>query len=148
MFTSSTEVEIDRPIGEVFAFVSDARNRPQWDQGVDSEELTSPEPIGVGSTVRTGMRSRGGKRELNWRITEHQAPTHQLIESTEAPFPMVLRYELEPRGEEATRLAFTITGEPSGAMRLLQPLLARMTQANLNKAFPRLKRLLETGSPD
>jgi hypothetical protein len=42
-----------RPVEDVFAFVEDARNRPRWDDSVDSEELTSPEPIGVGTTVRT-----------------------------------------------------------------------------------------------
>ena len=36
---------------------------------------------------------------------------------------------------------------PSGVWRLLQPLVADV-QANLDSGFPRLKRLLETGSPD
>jgi hypothetical protein len=31
-------VAIARPLDEVFAFVSDARNRPSWDESVDSEE--------------------------------------------------------------------------------------------------------------
>jgi hypothetical protein len=31
-------------------------------------------------------------------------------------------------------------------LRLLQPLLARNTQGNLDRAFPRLKRFLETGA--
>ena len=57
MFTSKVSVHISRPRDEVFEFVADARNRPQWDESVDSEELTSPEPIGVGTTVRTRMRS-------------------------------------------------------------------------------------------
>lgn len=65
MFTRSVAVVIARPLDEVFAFVSDARNRPSWDESVESEELTSPEPIGVGSTVRTRMRSMGRDYELN-----------------------------------------------------------------------------------
>ena len=42
MFTRTIAITIARPIEEVFAFVSDARNRPRWDESVDSEELTSP----------------------------------------------------------------------------------------------------------
>jgi hypothetical protein len=57
VFTSKVEVLIARPLDEVFEFVADVRNRPRWDDSVDSEELTSPEPIGVGSTVRTKLRS-------------------------------------------------------------------------------------------
>jgi Polyketide cyclase / dehydrase and lipid transport len=70
MFTSSVEVVIARPVDEVFAFVSDARNRPSWDDSVQSEELTSPEPIGVGSTVRTRMRSMG-RDAPNPAVMEH-----------------------------------------------------------------------------
>lgn len=57
MFTSSVQILISRPVDEVFAFVGDVRNRPRWDDSVETEELTSPEPIGVGSTVRTRLRS-------------------------------------------------------------------------------------------
>jgi Polyketide cyclase / dehydrase and lipid transport len=94
MFTSSVEVVIARPVDEVFAFVSDARNRPSWDDSVQSEELTSPEPIGVGSTVRTHMRSMGRDYEIDWEIVEHEAPNRQRIESKSGPFSTTLVYDL------------------------------------------------------
>ena len=143
MFTSSAEVVIDRPPDEVFAFIADARNRPQWAMGVDSEELTSAEPSGVGSTVRTRMTSMGREIESNWRITEHDPPTHQRIESTSGPFPMTLEWNLEPAGG-STHARFEITGSPGGAMRLMQPLIARGVRKNLDDAFPRLKQVLES----
>jgi uncharacterized protein YndB with AHSA1/START domain len=85
VFTRSVTVQIFRPPDEVFAFVADARNRPLWDESVDTEELTSPEPVGVGSTVRTGMRSMGRDYELTWEIVEHEPPSRQTIESTSVP---------------------------------------------------------------
>jgi hypothetical protein len=33
-----------------------------------------------------------------------------------------------------------------GMLRLLQPLIARNTQRNLDRGFPRLKQILETGA--
>lgn len=142
MFTKKAEVTIDRAPDEVFAFIADARNRPQWDGSVDSEELTSPEPIGVGSTVRTKLTSMGNEMEWNWEITEHDPPHRQRIESTSGPFPMSLGWDLAP-ADGGTRASFEITGRPGGAMRLMQPLIARNTQKNLDAAFPRLKELLE-----
>ena len=68
MFTRRVSVVIARPRDEVFAFIEDARNRPQWDDSVDSEELTSPEPIGVGTTIRTKLRSMGRDYQYDWRI--------------------------------------------------------------------------------
>jgi carbon monoxide dehydrogenase subunit G len=144
MFTRTIAITISRPIEEVFAFVSDARNRPRWDQSVDSEELTSPEPVGVGSTVRTRMRSMGRDYELGWEIVEHDPPRSQRIESTSGPFSTTLLYDLS-EDEEGTLVRFSVTGRPAGALRLMQPVIARTTQRNLDQAFPRLKELLERG---
>ena len=38
---------------------------------------------------------------------------------------------------------FSVTGRPRGLLRLFQPMIARNTQANLDRAFPRLKEALE-----
>jgi uncharacterized protein YndB with AHSA1/START domain len=144
VFTRTVTVQIARPPAEVFDFVADARNRPLWDESVDSEELTSPEPIGVGSTVRTQLRSMGRDYVLTWEIVEHEPPTRMRIESTSGPFPTTLAYQLS-ESDGGTAVSFAVTGRPAGALRLLQPLLARTTQRNLDRGFPRLKRYLETG---
>jgi carbon monoxide dehydrogenase subunit G len=144
VFTSSVAVAIARPLDEVFAFVSDARNRPSWDDSVDSEELTSPEPIGVGSTVRTRMRSMGRDYEIDWEIVEHEPPTRQRIESTSGPFSTTLVYELAGDAD-GTSVHFSVTGRPTGLLRLMQVLIARTSQRNLDQAFARLKRVLEGG---
>ena len=145
MFTKRVAVHVSRPPDEVFAFVADARNRPLWDESVDTEELTSPAPIGVGSTVRTGMRSMGRDYVLTWEIVEHDPPTRQIIESTSGPFATTLAYRLSAQ-DGGTSVEFSVTGRPTGGLRLLQPLIARNTQKNLDRAFPRLKQVLETGA--
>jgi len=144
VFSSSVEVVIARPIDEVFAFIADARNRPRWDDSVESEELTSPEPVGRGSTVRTRMRSIGREYEYTWEVVEHEPPVSQRIESTSGPFPTTLAYDLAESGG-GTTVRFSVTGRPTGAMRLIQPLIARGTRQNLDAGFARLKELLEGG---
>jgi carbon monoxide dehydrogenase subunit G len=143
VFTRQVAILISRPPAEVFAFVADARNRPVWDESVDSEELTSPEPIGVGSTVRTRFRSMGKDYEYMWKIVEHEPPGRQTVESTSGPFPTTLAWELSAR-DGGTWAEFSVTGRPSGLLRLFQPMIARNTQANLDRAFPRLKQVLES----
>jgi uncharacterized protein YndB with AHSA1/START domain len=145
VFAKTATVQISRPPEEVFAFVADARNRPLWDESVGTEELTSPEPIGVGSTVRTGLRSMGRDYVLTWEVTHHEPPSRQTIESTSGPFPTTLEYRLSPQ-DGGTLVQFSVTGRPTGMLRLLQPLIARNTEQNLARGFPRLKRLLETGT--
>jgi Polyketide cyclase / dehydrase and lipid transport len=145
MFTTRVAVQVSCPVDEVFAFVGDARNRPLWDESVDTEELTSPEPIGVGSTVRSRLRSMGRDYEYNWEIIEHEPPNRQIIESTSGPFSTTLAYQLSVQ-DGGTLVEFSVTGRPTGMLRLLQPLIARNTQRNLDRGFPRLKHALETGA--
>jgi uncharacterized membrane protein len=145
MFTSRVEVIVDRPLDEVFAFVGDVRNRPRWDDSVESEELTSPEPITVGSTVRTRLRSMGKEYEYTWEIVEHQPPNRMRVESTAGPFPTTLVFQFDG-ADGGTRVNASVTGRPAGLMWLLQPMIARTTQKNLDRGYARLKRLLETGA--
>jgi carbon monoxide dehydrogenase subunit G len=140
-------VLIARPPDEVFAFVADARNRPSWDESVDSEELTSPEPIAVGTTVRTRMRSMGRDYAYTWEVTRHDPPNRMIIESTTGPFPTTLDYQVEGRDGE-TSVEFWVTGRPAGVLRLFEPMIARTIQKDLDRGFARLKQVLEgsTGS--
>ena len=110
---------------------------------MDSEELTSPEPIGVGTTVRTTLRSMGREYVYTWEVVELQPPSRMTIESTSGPFPTTLAYQLSER-EEMTALDFSVSGRPTGMLRLFEPLIARNTQRNLDRGFARLKQLLET----
>ena len=137
---------ISRPLDEVFGFVGDVRNRPRWDDSVDSEELTSPEPIGVGSTVRTKLRSMGKDYVYTWEIVEHEPPHRMKVESTSGPFPTTLDFRFDGR-DGGTLVNASVTGRPAGFMRILQPMIARTTQKNLDRGYARLKKLLETGSP-
>lgn len=145
MFTKSVSVIIDRPIEDVFSFVADARNRPQWDESVDKEELTSPEPIGVGSTLRTTFRSMGREYQYTWEVVEHQPPHRMRVDSTSGPFPTTLAFVFSER-DGGTSVDASVTGRPTGLMRLIQPVVARTTQQNLDRGYAQLKRLLETGS--
>ena len=144
MFTRTVEILVSRPPPEVFAFIEDARNRPRWDDSVVSEELTSPEPIGVGTTVRTRLNSMGREYLYTWEVTEHEPPRRMTIESTSGPFETTLAYDLRAQ-DQGTRMRFSVTGSPTGMLRLLQPLIARNTQKNLDRGFARLKQVLEGG---
>jgi carbon monoxide dehydrogenase subunit G len=145
VFTRTVEIVVSRPPAEVFAFIEDARNRPRWDDSVESEELTSPEPIGVGTTVRTRLRSMGREYEYTWEVVEHVPPRRMTIESTSGPFATTLAFQLDAR-EGGTWVEFSITGRPTGLLRVLQPLIARNTQKNLDRSFPRLRRVLEASN--
>ena len=50
MIAFETDVRIDRPIEEVFAYVSDPLNFPRWNSAVQTVRKTSPDESDLAST--------------------------------------------------------------------------------------------------
>jgi len=50
MIDVTSELPVDRPAEQVFAFIADPENNPTWQKGMRSCRWTSKPPIGVGST--------------------------------------------------------------------------------------------------
>ena len=66
----------------------------------------------------------GREYEYTWEVVEHEPPDRMTIESTSGPFPTTLAYRLAER-DGGTWVDFSVTGRPTGLLRLFQPLIAR-----------------------
>ena len=62
-----TSVNIERPVEEVFAYVSDPRNLPAWNSAVQAVRPTSPATNGVGSTYSMKRQLPTGRRPTSSR---------------------------------------------------------------------------------
>ncbi|MCC7355543.1 MAG: SRPBCC family protein, partial [Anaerolineae bacterium] len=62
---------INRPVDEVFTYITDVRNEPQWMPGVLEAEQTSAEPVGVGTTYYELVELLGQQVELTFEVTEY-----------------------------------------------------------------------------
>lgn len=142
MFTVAESVTIDRPVDEVFAFVTEGRAR--WDESVISEELTSPPPVGVGSTLHTRMRAVGREFAFDWRVTGYEPGTRMAITSTSGV--MATSSELTfADANGATLVRVRIGAEPTGVMRLAQAMIAGEVRSTLTASLAKAKRVLEQG---
>ena len=65
MIDLETTVEITRPVDEVFAFVADQTNAPQWQNGLREVRRLTEGPIGAGSQYEFVRRFAG--REIATR---------------------------------------------------------------------------------
>jgi hypothetical protein len=142
MFTVTESVTIARSPEDVFDFFTDGRNRPRWDTTVVFEELTSPEPVGVGSTIHTRMRTMGRESDFDWRVTEFDRPTRMAIVSTAGMLPTSLLFAFEPFGDGCQASA-TIDGSPTGMMRVVEPMIAESVRSTLAGGLTRARAILE-----
>ena len=133
---------INRPIEEVFAFVSNSENLPRWRSTSLEVKKTSEGPIGVGSTFRGHFTFLGREFDGNLVVTEHEPNRIYASKMAEGPFPLETRYTLEPV-ENGTHVAFVVDGAPGGFFKLAEPLVVSMAKRAYTTDLQNLKEMLE-----
>ncbi|SCK58988.1 SRPBCC family protein [Streptomyces sp. WMMB 322] len=112
--------EVDRPIEEVFAYLADGENDPEFSPRVLEMAKVTDGPTGVGTVYRSTVKDGGVRTRREFRITEFEAPTR--IRWTETSENLVTAeeggYDLEPAGESRTRVRLfnSLTGHGVGKM--------------------------------
>jgi uncharacterized protein YndB with AHSA1/START domain len=139
--TFENTVMITRPIEEVFAFLSDFENVPNWNYAIVETRKMSEGPVRVG-TIYHQVRSVPSRSEEHFEVIAYNPP-HQLeIQGQLGPFPTRLSYALDAIAE-GTRVTNSVELELRGPGRLLGrvavPRVRDAVAANLGK----LKELLD-----
>ena len=132
---------INRPIEEVFDFVTDIEKAPQWRAGVVESKKLSDEPK-VGARGSEVLQFLGQRIESTYEITEYQPSTKFGFKIVSGPIPMEGGYALESV-EGGTKLAFTIQGDAGGFFKLAEPILTRMVRRQVETDHGNLKDRLE-----
>lgn len=135
-------VLIDRPLEEVFAFVRNPVDHPQWETAQFDVEQTSEGPRGVGTTFRGGIRLLG--LPISWSAKCLAYETDRGLEFNVNAGALQLQeiLALEPT-EVATRFTIVYDGELRGLFRLAGPLAVRFFQRQVEGDLANLKEVLE-----
>lgn len=136
------EIVIDRPVEEVFDFVSNECNEPRYNVEMVSAEKVTEGPVGLGSRFEAVMRS--GRREfpLTIEFTSFERPLRLGSHSTAPGMSTDGALTFERRGGSTVmRWGWDVNVE--GAMKLLRPLVTWMGDRQEKRIWGELKRHLE-----
>lgn len=136
------DISIKRPIEEVFDYVADERNEPQYNPQTKKAEKITPGPIGAGTKFRSVMSGRGVTTEMTVEFIEFERP-RRITERTHMSNMDItggLSFEAEAEG---TRLRWVWDLEPRGAYRFLGPVIRRIGDRQERAVWTGLKRVLE-----
>ncbi len=135
-------VEINRPPQEVFEYVANPENLPEWTGTAIEARKDTPGPLLEGSSFTTIGKFLGRRFETPFEVTAHDFPRLHSHKSTGGPFPMewTLTFEEVAGGTRYTQVA---EGEPGGFFGLVGPLLERVGRRQLRTDLENLKDLLE-----
>lgn len=135
-------VTVDRPIDQVFAYISDEENDLAWRPGVIEISRVSPEG-GEGATIRQVLRGPGGmKMRGDYRITAYQPPTRYEFQVIAGPARPAGRFALAEDGPDRTSVTFSLELEPKGLVRLMAGQITKQMRVEVG-TLDRLKQNLE-----
>lgn len=135
---------IDRPAADVFEYVADMSNNPEWQKGMESCVWTSDGPIRVGSTYDQVAKFLGREIRTSFEVTEFEPDKLIRIESRSGPMPLDIRRVVTPLGDDRCEVVATIRGDSSGVFRIADPIMKVMVNRSVQADYRRLKARLES----
>lgn len=143
----TTQIQIDRPIDEVFAYVSTPANWPRWHPSSLAVSGTTEHSLVPGEQVTEEFFVAGRRGRVVWTVRERIEPTRWVIEGQIIGRSSggTVAYTLTPRGG-GTSFERTFTYRVAGIIGQLLNwlLLRRRVRRESREALRRLKHALET----
>ena len=147
MIKNEKIINIRRPIEEVFAYVSDPQNGPQWQPELLEVRRITKGPLGIGTQFTSARKIMGQKMETSVELTAYEPNSKVALKSTSGavlPFEQLSLFESTAEG---TKLTTTIELHPGSDMAQAAPMLAESLRQEMATDFDGLKKLLESRIP-
>lgn len=135
-------VTIDRPPSEVFEYISDPTNLPEWQSTALEGRMESPGPLGLGARAVEVRKFLGRRMESTMEVIGYEPDRELSFEVVSGPVPFRVSERLSPT-TGGTRIDIVLEGEPGGFFKLAEPLVARAAKRQLEADYATLKDLLE-----
>ena len=141
MIRFENSISIERPVAEVFAFLSDFENIPKWNYYVLEVRKISDGPVGVGTKYHQVRKTD----EQVFQITEFKL-NHKIAVKTlpESSLQFERRFTLQAEGSN-THIIDKWEELDTGRPALIEKLAARKVKSAVAENLNKLKVLLETG---
>ena len=142
MATFTVTTFINRPLQEVFDFMSNPANFAQWQSGTKSAKWASEGPVGVGSIFHSVGEMMGCEMKMDLEITQWSPPTVWGIKGKSGPmkFEAISKFESKDGGTQVTQ---TFEGEVGGFFSIAEGLAIKQLQKQIETDGNALKKLLE-----
>jgi uncharacterized protein YndB with AHSA1/START domain len=142
MIELKSSIVINRPVEEVFSYMTDAKNLSNWMSELVEAEQTSGGSVGVGTKISAVANVLGRRAESIQEISKYELNSKFALKSASGPVESEDEFIFESvaGGTKVTRLT---EGEMGGFFRMAEPLVVRMLNRQFETNFANLKDLLE-----
>jgi carbon monoxide dehydrogenase subunit G len=138
------QLEVNRPLEEVFTFVGDFANAERWDPGVASSRALTDGPVRVGSRYELTVMFNGRRLPMTYEVTAYDPPHRVELRGTGSTVSALDDIRFEPT-ERGTRIRYTADLRLRGPFRLGEPLLRSRFEEIGRRAMEGMRTSLEVG---
>ena len=121
MLKVEESVMVDRPIEDVFAYLTDPVKIPDWQSSALEARIEGGGPMRAGATVLEQRKFLGRRIESTMEVLEYEPPHRFRIKVSSGPVPFEVTNTLGA-ADGGTRIDAVLEGEPGGFFRLAEPL--------------------------
>ena len=141
----SLSIVVERPIEEVFAFVTDARNDPLWQAaaGLWESRLLPEGPVGVGTQILELWHAMGVKAQATSEVTTYEPCSRYTLHHLCGSCPFAYRTQVFEPLAHSTRWTCTALVRADGAFAPVGARLAAHMREMLRASMAEAKSLLE-----
>ena len=86
-------VDIDRPLHEVWEYLTDPERVPEWQSSAQSSHQVSDGPMRVGTRWQEVRRFVGKKVEMVMELTDYEPNRSSSLKSISGPVPLAVEPE-------------------------------------------------------
>jgi uncharacterized protein YndB with AHSA1/START domain len=142
MVTFEFTVTVDRPVEEVFAYLTDPEKLPEWQSMVLESSKLSEGPVSAGTKMTEVRKFLGRRFESTVEVTQYEANRRFDVKTVSGPIPFSVTQTFTP-SDGGTSITVHGEGEPGGFFKLAEPLVGRQAQRQVQNDFSTAKDLLE-----
>lgn len=141
MIRVKKSIVINKPVEEVFSYLTAEGNAPKWQAGV-AEVIDEGPRNTVGSRYTEVRKFMGQEMRSTLELTEFVPNTRWAAKVLKGPVPYVVNITFEGR-DGSTVVTTYVDGEPKGFFKLAESIVASQLEKSLAEDQQKLKEILE-----
>jgi len=133
---------IDKPVKDVFAFVTNPNNMSKWNSAVVSMQQITPGPVGMGTKFKNVGEMLGRRIEGEMQVVAFEPDTKYGFQMNAGPMQVnvILTFKTVGTG---TKLNLNAQGNPAGVFKLAEGVMQGRVKSMMEENLARLKSVLE-----
>jgi len=143
MISINLNALILRPVWEVFDFITNLENNPQWQYGsLESVQLSSG-AMQVGTVFSSFGYFMGRRIQSDFEVTEFETNKSYGFDTISGPIQLQASYSFEALNR-GTNVIVSSLINPGGFFKMVDPIVTRVARKQFKENLTRLKEILET----